>query len=216
MKFFSKNNQKSKSNRVNLNARRAGFTLVETLVAVAIFSVSIAAVISVVARGISSNTASKNRITANYLAQEGIEYMRQMRNKYTQAPNVSLNWSDFMGKVAPCDITTQGQNAKCAIEDPAILDPAQELFPCSNQRCDDRPIYLDRDLQGEVENGYYYQTQSGSPGSETAFRRYITVQTNPLDADQLKITTHVVWAEKNNAEKNVTLTETLTNWLPTP
>src|SRR4051812_15819666 len=111
MKFFlSKNKKEIKNNE-------RGFTLVETLVAVAIFAVSIAALMSTVARGIASTTVTKNRIAANFLAQEDIEYMRHMRNKYAPTASSNLSWTDFMNKIGPCE------SAACTFEDASIADP---------------------------------------------------------------------------------------------
>lgn len=61
----------------NLNR---GFTLVETLVAVSIFTVSLLALISLLASGISDTNYAKQKLTASYLAQEGVEYLRNLRD----------------------------------------------------------------------------------------------------------------------------------------
>lgn len=60
--------------------RNGAFTLVETLVAISIFTVSILGLMLVLASGISNINYAKNKITASYLAQEGIEYVRNMRD----------------------------------------------------------------------------------------------------------------------------------------
>ncbi|MEN9582648.1 MAG: hypothetical protein RL641_602 [Candidatus Parcubacteria bacterium] len=202
MKFVSRKNKNSTD----------GFTIVETLVAVAIFSVSISAVISVSAKGITSTTNSKNRIVANYLAQEEVEYIRHLRNKYSEAPGVAYTWADFVDLVTPCDTKTQPQTM-CAIADPTIFNPATttqttEVFKCQNlDECQDYPVYLDT-------NGYFYQSSLAGTGTATIFHRYFTVEINPTNKNEVKLIASVFWKERNNAEKNVTLTETLTNWLP--
>ncbi len=61
MKLFSR------KNKIYLSEKNSGFTLVETLVAVSIFSISIAAMISVVASGVGNTTTVKNRIIGNRL-----------------------------------------------------------------------------------------------------------------------------------------------------
>jgi Tfp pilus assembly protein PilV len=60
--------------------KNKGFTLVETLVAVSIFSMSILGLLSILASGISNTNYAKKKIMAGYLAQEGIEYVRNMRD----------------------------------------------------------------------------------------------------------------------------------------
>jgi Tfp pilus assembly protein PilV len=62
------------------NKLNKGFTLVETLVAISIFTVSILGMLSVLASGISDTNSAKQKIVATYLAQEGIEYTRNQRD----------------------------------------------------------------------------------------------------------------------------------------
>ena len=60
--------------------KKNGFTLVETLVAISIFSMTIVTMMSVLASGIADTTYAKQKTIAEYLAQEGIEYVRNMRD----------------------------------------------------------------------------------------------------------------------------------------
>jgi type II secretory pathway pseudopilin PulG len=87
-KFFTKQNR--------------GFTLVETLVAISIFTLSILAMMSVLASGISDTNYAKQKMTATYLAQEGIETMRNTRDTYVLYPNSGNDWdsfkADYMGE----------------------------------------------------------------------------------------------------------------------
>ena len=63
-----------------LKQKNNGFTLVETLVAISIFSMSILGLLSILSGGISNTGYAKQKIIAGYLAQEGIEYVRNMRD----------------------------------------------------------------------------------------------------------------------------------------
>ena len=56
------------------------FTLVETLVAISIFTMSILGLISILASCVSDISYAKQKIVASYLAQEGIEYVRNIRD----------------------------------------------------------------------------------------------------------------------------------------
>lgn len=74
--------------------KKNGFTLVETLIAISIFSVSIITMMSILGSGIANTNYAKNKMVASYLAQEGIEYVRNMRDNailYTG----SGNWTSF-------------------------------------------------------------------------------------------------------------------------
>ena len=58
-----------------------GFTLVETLVAISILSLSILASFGAVQNGIKSSGVSKDQITAFFLAQETIEFIKNIRDE---------------------------------------------------------------------------------------------------------------------------------------
>lgn len=82
-----------------------GFTLVETLVAIAIFTSSIIALMAVLANGISDTNYAKKKMTATYLAQEGIEYVRNMRDTSVlfDPDGAQAGWIAFIaaGKTCP-------------------------------------------------------------------------------------------------------------------
>lgn len=73
-----------------------GFSLVETLVAVMIFSVAIMAVMTVLSGSISNINNVKKKMVATYLAQGGIEYVRNMRDTYViSAGTPQEGWDKF-------------------------------------------------------------------------------------------------------------------------
>ena len=80
-----------------LSQKNKGFTIVETIIAIFVFSVAITAVMAVFSRGIESTDYAKNKMIASYLAQEGIEHIRNLRDNYLffGDPN---GWADFLVK----------------------------------------------------------------------------------------------------------------------
>ena len=73
-----------------------GFTLVETLIALSIFSVSVITMMSILGSGIANTNYAKNKIAASYLAQEGIEYARNIRdNDVLYTSTTGKNWATF-------------------------------------------------------------------------------------------------------------------------
>jgi len=92
-----------KNNKLN-----KGFTLVETLVALSIFTVSLLGIMSILASSIFKHDLCKQKITASYLAQEGVEYVRNMRDTNvlydTTPPNPHRHgWDSFKTEVSTCD-----------------------------------------------------------------------------------------------------------------
>lgn len=63
--------------------KNRGFTIIESLVAVAILATAIIGTMSAVQSGLSSYIFSKEQIAAFYIAQEGFEKVRNMRDENT-------------------------------------------------------------------------------------------------------------------------------------
>ena len=58
----------------------AGFTMIEMIVAVSVFSIGILGVFSLVSNVVSAMNNTSNRLVASYLAQEGMEIVRNIRD----------------------------------------------------------------------------------------------------------------------------------------
>ena len=71
---------KAKSLQLAANSYFRGFTLIETMVALAIFSVSVVSLIVMTSQGVANVSLAKNKLIASYLAQEGIEVVRNNRD----------------------------------------------------------------------------------------------------------------------------------------
>lgn len=101
-----------------------GFTLVESLVAIGILSISILGAFTAVQNGIKNSTIAKDEITAFYLAQEGMEYIRNIRdeNSLHDISGTPTNWLTGLvvtssATSGPCDFgktCTLDSNAKTA------------------------------------------------------------------------------------------------------
>jgi Tfp pilus assembly protein PilV len=59
---------------------RDGFTLIETLFAILIFSAALVSLLVIAGKGISATGQVKNETIAFYLAQEGLEVVRNIRD----------------------------------------------------------------------------------------------------------------------------------------
>ncbi|MFH1308789.1 MAG: type II secretion system protein [Patescibacteria group bacterium] len=103
------------------NNQKKGFTLVETLVALSIFLVSIVGIMSVLASGLTNINQAKKKMTATFLAQEGIEYMRNIRD--TNVLYSIDGWSDFL---------TETTNSGCTTNDGCDINNNLLIIPCSS------------------------------------------------------------------------------------
>lgn len=84
------------------------FTLIEALVAISIFTVAVLAMMGVLSNNLTDVNYAKRKAIATYLAQEGTEYFRNMRDTFVLYQGGGTNgWNDFLVKISPCE-KTQG------------------------------------------------------------------------------------------------------------
>lgn len=94
-KFLSKENKGTNSAK--------GFTLVEAMVAISILSLAVTGPMIIAQKGIGAAIYARDQITAFYLAQEAVEYIRNVRD--TNRIN-NISW---LTSLTPCLDTGSGQ-----------------------------------------------------------------------------------------------------------
>ncbi|MFA6177303.1 MAG: prepilin-type N-terminal cleavage/methylation domain-containing protein [Candidatus Paceibacterota bacterium] len=92
MKIYSL--QKNKSRQILSLSK--GFTLVEALVSISVLTMSVLGLMSILASSISDTANVKNKIKAEYFAQEGIECARNTRDTYVLYPAAGRSWDSFI------------------------------------------------------------------------------------------------------------------------
>jgi len=172
------------------NKNKGGFTLIETIVSLAIFSASIVGLIAITSQGVADVNLAKNKLTASYLAQEGVELVRNMRD--TNALDENLDWNTLLADLKGC-ISTDGTG--CNID---ALNGA--IKGCSPTGCQ---MFYDS-------KGFY--RGSGMPPDESIFTRLIVITDLGLDPDQIKIDSTVFWTQKSGTE-SVTMGSIIFNWI---
>lgn len=189
----------------NTSIHLHGFTLVETLVAVTILTLSIAAPLFAGSRALVAAEISRDQLTASSLAQEGIEYARLMRdNEYLAlypSGTPTTAWNNFLTGSDAASIT-QCVATTCTLDTyPTVAmgtGSGFSLLPCSGNSC--TPLYL--------ANGMYTE-QSGIGGTQTSFTR--TIQATTVSATDERITSIVTWSFHGTTYA-VTITDHLTPW----
>lgn len=181
-----------------------GFTLTETLVAASIFTLAILALFSNISKGISDTNLVKSRIIGAYLAQEGIEYMRNLRDTYVlyDAGGASTGWTTFNSRLTSA--SCNGVNG-CYFDDQNVnyADTSQPLIDMTLNACGGTcPILLYNASSGK------YNYVSG--GSNTVFRRKVTI--SQPNGNETIITVNVSWTYKS-VSGSVTFSEKLYKWV---
>jgi len=161
-----------------------GFTLIETMIAVTILIMIIIGPLSLATKSIELALVSQNQITAFYLAQEAIEYVKNVRD------NNFLQSASWLNGLSPC-----WNSDGCYVD-----IPNNNLNACS-ANCP--KIKYDG-------GSYYYNYQVGQ---DTIFTRIVIIdKTIPGNADEAKIKVTVSWPEKFGGQKSFTLQNNIFNW----
>jgi prepilin-type N-terminal cleavage/methylation domain-containing protein len=172
-----------------VNKLNRGFTLLEVLVAISIFTVSILGLLVILSKSINDTGYAKKKMIAAYLTQEGIEYIRNMRDTYVLYQEVPGNsWDGFKAKLASCN-SSNG----CRFD---TVFP-HDVFVCNNPN--DCKLYI---------NNGGYDTNSG--GTDSGFIRKIWMTT--INADEVIIFSDVSWTQ-NSGNYHITFSEDLFNWI---
>ncbi len=107
------------------NKKNRGFTLIESLVAVAVLSTSILGAFTAVQSSLRNSISTKDQITAFYLIQEAMEFIKNTRDEnalYTIAnPSTPRSWLYGLSSATadPCWYGGGGTNQKvCRIDSP--------------------------------------------------------------------------------------------------
>ena len=165
-----------------------GFTILEAIAAIFVMTVGVLGAYAVVQQIIVYNSISSSRLTAAYLAQEGIEIVRNIRDT-NWVEGVASSWYEGLtGCASGYEADYDDTDLSC------WSDPGRFL---------------------ELQAGGFYSYDSGT---QPKFKRKITIfdatdLSSPSDGtpDMFKVKVEVLWTEKGK-DYTVAVEEHLYNW----
>jgi len=175
--------------------RKQGFTLLETLIGITIVMIAVTATFGATQSGLQSAFESRDQITAFYLAQEGIEYIRNVRDTN------GLNGRAWLVGIADVGADPCSPGKSCWVD--AVFPVTNLPSACSIGGPTPCP-YLRQDLAtGSVTYGMYGYTNSWTT---TRFNRQIQIQT--INTTEVAIVVTMKWGNG----KTFVARESLLNW----
>lgn len=187
-----------------------GFTIVEVLISLTIFSIAVTGIITVAVQGTLNVNATKDKIIATYLAGEGLELMRAMRDTTvvnevaTGAGTENAGWTAFVTNLSgyctatsPCDIDGASVTS---MSSGTVFPSTTNIITCGSGATASCPLYYAGGLYSDV-------SSFGAPASP--FRRAIVV--TPYGANDMHVASTVTWME-GTAARSATVSEDMFNW----
>lgn len=176
--------------------RQAGFTIIESLVAISLLLTAIAGPLTLANNSLSGAVSSKEQLAAAYLGQDLLEYIRWVRDT-----------EGFVGLLAQV-------GALCAPADPCAVDTTKDTFT--------GPTGSASALKGSCADPevcvlhynpitHQYGHEGGAGLKSTAFSRSLTIARHATFQDQFTATVVTSWKTPSGV-RSVTLAEEFLNW----
>ena len=163
-----------------------GFTLIETLVAISILMVAVASPLTISQKGLASAIYAKDQIIASYLAQDAIEYLRNVSDRNV-ASGAAGGWLEGISGNGNCGV-------KCTVD---TRGGNGSIAPCSGS-C--TRLYYDSGTH------IYSHAQSGN----SPFTRSVTVNETVSGVEAL-VTVNIFWMAKNTP-RSLDFNTRIYNW----
>lgn len=165
------------------NTKTDGFTLVETLVAISILMLVIIGPMTVVQKSMHNAYFANEQVTATFLAQQGIEAVRQLRDDEAlegwDDTGSGFDTSGWLQTLNTCEAASGGCGLSGSGRD-KVLQSCAGIAACK--------VYLNEDTGEYVDNSGVH--------ADTPFTRKITVDSF-AGGDLVLVTTEVTWMNAN-------------------
>ncbi|MDD2935622.1 MAG: prepilin-type N-terminal cleavage/methylation domain-containing protein [Candidatus Pacebacteria bacterium] len=179
MSFLKTKNLKLKTN--------TGFTLIETLVAISILLIAIISPLVLAKQGMVSARLAKNQLVAFYLAQEAVEYIRNVRDTNLLS---EANWLSYLGDC---------QSGLC------YIDAQEPVFSSAINSCGIECPELNKYYPDVNQENFLYSYESGSP---SGFVRNIRIEDVPNNSDEVSVEVEIIW---DRGQRTFSVRESLFN-----
>ena len=180
----------------NFKPKNSGFTLIEALIAAMIIIVVSAGVVVLTFLNLRNAVINKHRLQATWLAQQGVEGLRQVRDTHWIDKNPNNYWdTDPNNTETSIDPEVKGVNCNVV----APLPP--NLITCNVKDSSD---FFNDDL-----------TTTGADKDNNFFTRTITITpkdaSKPTESNSITVKVEVKWSDYGH-DRNATINTKLTNW----
>jgi len=194
--------------------KEKGFTLIETMVAIALLMLALIAPMSLATQSLAAAYYARNQITAFYLAQEGIEIVRSVRDGNIIATASGQSGINVFNGIP--------LNAPFTVNSLALTSNA--LITCGSQS--GQPVCPPLQTNGSVysyspgcsNNGTQWLTTDCGTSSgwvDSSFTRTLTAHLINNNPDEMRITVTITWQQGSFKTSTFSINEDLYRWIST-
>ena len=182
----------------------SGFTLIETMIAVFLLTVTFSVLLTLNAQSIFSARYATNEITASYMLQETVDFIRNDRDTTAFLNNGTSGggWVGFLnhygynnGSVPNLCFATFTSTGGCYFEPAAAAIPTPTVCNTSPAFGTSKCPVLYSDPQANYNDFYTYNATdpSGTAFAASNFKRQVLMMVNPTNADELDVKVVIEW-----------------------
>ena len=188
-----------------------GFTLIETMVAITVLMTAIVGPMEIASKSLLSAYYARDQITAYYLAQEGVEYLRNERDMHYLPPSTLTDWpSDFSN----CIYNASTNNFGCKVDAHNSTNVITRNTTAGTNF--GSPNDASTTLNYDSDTGLYsYST--GGKNEPSKYTRVVIVSPDPTtnpNPESILVSSTVYWTGSYlpGSTKSFTIKETLYKW----
>jgi len=197
-----------RKNSIQKDIKNAGFTIIETLVAITILMIAIAGPLTVAEKGLSASIYARDQLIGSYLAQDGMEYIKNVLD------TDQLNSSNPVTITNPSDwwlVYQQGTDlaAMCGPNTPCTVDTIGGGVSACGSSC---PLYLT--TCGYVQSSTVSGCTANSSSDTKNFTRTFYVQPFSINGgsnNAANVVVSVTWPGDVTGGGGVSLEDTVFN-----
>jgi Tfp pilus assembly protein PilV len=186
-----------------------GFTIIELIITIFILSIAVIGIFGAFSIMVVLTSNISDRLTASYLAQEGVEIIRNIRDSNWLKMDENPDLFNLDDEIEKC------YDSGCQVDYKTFSDTSPVMAYSGSYLNIEKKNSEEENIQ---ENSFFYGYGSGE---KTKFKRKIVVEPE-YDADgklyMMKVIVEVFWDEKpsllnlNKTEGNIKIENTLYNW----
>lgn len=184
--------------------------MIETLIAVSVLMIAIAGPLTLVQAGLFSSIHQRNQVTATYLAQEALEYVKNIRDT-----NFYTNYGDSSAWLNLSSGSSVKISDVCAVG--CYVDPHGKL-PGSSVNSADGNNFVhsiayknDLTLSSTKNSSGIFAYSYDSTGSSTPYRRIVKIENVGTSGTEIRVSVTVDWKD-NSLPRSYTVKENIYNY----